>query len=333
MEKNKIQISKEYSFENIKITEVGPRDGLQNESTHLSTEDKIEFINGLISAGLTNIEVTSFVSPKKIPQLQDAEQVFKSVIQMHQLDVEKDLLKLYCLVPNLAGWNRVKDLGVKDIAIFTSTSNTFNLKNIGQNVHDSFDIMKPVVDSAREAGVRVRGYVSTVFGCPYEGKIDFAKVKDVIVRFIKLGVNHISLGDTIGVGAPGDVLKLMTYLNGELKSEYYELIFPKLGLHFHDTRGLALANILMGLNLGIKEFDSSAGGLGGCPYAAGASGNVATEDVVKLFNSLNINSHSHPLNLIKIYEVSSKVLRKISKNPPSKFLQTFHQPNFEPFNL
>ncbi|HEY6147100.1 MAG TPA: hydroxymethylglutaryl-CoA lyase, partial [Thermoanaerobaculia bacterium] len=243
----------------VTVYEVGPRDGLQNESESLPVPTKIEFVDRLTEAGLPAIEVGSFVSPKSIPQLADTDEVYRRI---HR----KSGVRYPALVPNVRGLERAMACGVLEIAVFTAASETFNRRNINAGVDESIERFRPVVARAGEERIRVRGYVSTAFGCPFEGPVSPEAVREVVHKLLDLPVDEISLGDTIGVATPSDVYDVVETL--------YESGVTRgvLALHFHDTRGTALANVYAGLECGITTFDSSAGGLGGCPYAPGAAG-------------------------------------------------------------
>ena len=290
----------------VRIVEVGPRDGLQNEPTILSQEVKIQFIRGLVQAGLTDIEATSFVRADRIPQMGDARFLFEALKQ--EVSVEKN--HLICLVPNRTGLEHALKVGVKDIAVFTATSEEFNQKNINASIDESFVRIKEVCTQAKKQGVRVRGYLSTVFGCPYVGPTSLKKMVELSERLFDLGVYEVSLGDTIGVANPLQVVKVATELR-VLTS------LDKFSLHMHDTRGTALANVLAGLEVGFLSFDSSAGGLGGCPYAAGATGNLATEDLVYLLHSMGIETG---VDLEKLSMASTKLLEQLQRSSSSKYL-------------
>lgn len=295
--------------EQVKIVEVGPRDGLQNEKTAITTADKFEFIVKLIAAGLKNIEVTSFVKAAAIPQMGDAVELFEMVRQ--QLDT--DQLHFPCLVPNMKGYETAKKLGVKEISLFSATSDTFTKKNVNATIEETFDRMAEVASEAQRDGVLIRGYVSTAYGCPYEGAIDIKKLSSLISKFFALGAYEVSIGDTIGIALPNQVRQ-------SLKSLKQDYSLDKLALHFHDTRGMALTNILVSLEEGARVFDSSAGGLGGCPYAKGATGNVATEDVWYLVQSLGLETG---IDLPKLAEASQFILSKVNRATESKFLKAF----------
>jgi hydroxymethylglutaryl-CoA lyase len=258
----------------VRIVEVGARDGLQNEKTIVPTATKIELIDRLSATGLQTIEATSFVSPKWIPQLADAAEVFAAI--------EKRPGVAYpVLVPNLQGYERARAVGAEEIAVFTAASEAFNRKNINATIDESIDRFMPVIERARADGVRVRGYVSTVLGCPYQGEVPVADVVRVAKRMHALGCYEISLGDTIGIGTPAKARAMLRAVADAVPIE-------SIAVHFHDTRGQALANILACLEEGVAVVDSSVSGTGGCPYAKGASGNVATEDVVYMLNGMDI---------------------------------------------
>jgi hydroxymethylglutaryl-CoA lyase len=258
------------------IYEVGPRDGLQNEPVALDTEAKIELVNRLSGAGFSHIEVTSFVNPKWIPNLADAEEVFSGIERV-------DGVVYSALVPNERGLDRALRARVDEVNVFMSASETHNRKNINKSIDETFPVLKPVIDGAKQAGLSVRGYVSTVFGCPYEGAVDVEAVVKVTLKLAELGVDEISLGDTIGVAVPSQVCTVIDRLKRDIPLD-------RIALHFHDTWGTALANIVTGWNLGVRKFDSSIGGLGGCPYAPGASGNVSTDDLLYMLHRMGIET-------------------------------------------
>lgn len=289
-----------------RVVEVSPRDGLQNEPTILSEELKIGFIEKLVAAGLTEIEATSFVRADKIPQMGDAVQLFGSLTKK----VTPDQNHLICLVPNTKGLENAIQAGVKDIAVFTATSEEFNKKNINASIDESFVRITEVCSEAVKNGIRVRGYISTVFGCPYEGKTSLKKMAELSERLFDLGVYEVSLGDTIGVANPLQVKAVAKELSPSFSLE-------KFSLHMHDTRGTALANVLVGLEAGFTSFDSSAGGLGGCPYAAGATGNLATEDLVYMLHSMGVQTG---IDLDKLSEASSFILNELGRKSSSKYL-------------
>lgn len=258
----------------VRIVEVGARDGLQNEKAIISTTTKIELIDRLSATGLRTIEATSFVSPKWIPQLADASEVYAGI-------EKKPGVAYPVLVPNLQGYERAREVGASEVAIFAAASEAFSRKNINASIDESIERFVPVLERARADGVKVRGYVSTVLGCPYQGEVPLADVVRVAKRLHAIGCYEISLGDTIGIGTPGNARAMLRAVAGEVP-------MSALAVHFHDTRGQALANILACLEEGVTVVDSSVSGTGGCPYAKGASGNVATEDVVYMLQGMGI---------------------------------------------
>ncbi|GAB2612406.1 hydroxymethylglutaryl-CoA lyase [Novilysobacter erysipheiresistens] len=258
----------------VRIVEVGPRDGLQNEKTLVATADKVELIDRLSATGLQSIEATSFVSPKWVPQLADAAEVFAGITR-------KPGVHYPVLVPNEKGYERAREVGVEEIAVFTAASEAFNQKNINASIDESLARFAPVMARAKADGVRVRGYVSTVLGCPYQGEVPLADVVRVARELHAMGCYEISLGDTIGIGTPGKARAM-------LKAVAADVPMAALAVHFHDTYGQALSNILACLEEGVAVVDSAVSGVGGCPYAKGASGNVASEDVVYMLHGLGI---------------------------------------------
>ena len=288
----------------VRIVEVGPRDGLQNESAIVATEKKAEFIRMLVAAGSKEIEVASFVHPKWVPQLADAQDLIR------QLEPHADV-RYSALVPNMKGLERAIETGIRRIAVFTAASETFNRKNINMGIQESIAVFTPVVARALKEGLSVRGYVSTCFVCPYEGSIAKEKVAEVAGSLFALGVDEVSIGDTIGAATPRDV---------EITAGYLLARFPpaRLAMHFHDTYGMAVANVYQALQMGITTFDSSAGGLGGCPYAPGASGNVATEDLVYLFDRLQIETG---IDLKLLRRASHFIGQQLARDLPSRVLK------------
>jgi isopropylmalate/homocitrate/citramalate synthase len=288
----------------VKVVEVGPRDGLQNEKVTIPTEAKVAYITALADAGLKVIEAGAFVSPKWVPQMADSADVYR--------DIPKDPGVDYpVLVPNMKGLERAIDAGVKSIAIFTAASDTFNKRNINMTIDESFENYAPVAARALEEGMRMRGYVSTAFGSPYEGDVPPEKVLEVVARLLDLGCYEVSVGDTIGVGTPMQVQGIIGML--------LQVVPPsKLAMHFHDTRGTALANTLAALEMGIATFDASSGGLGGCPYAPGASGNLATEDLIYMLGKMGIETGVH---LDRLVAASSIVAPYLDHPLPGKYLQ------------
>lgn len=293
----------------VRIVEVGPRDGLQNEKTILATEDKFEFIRLLTEAGLPAIETTSFVKAPAIPQMADGHDLFKRVAA----ELSGRGASYPCLVPNMHGLQDALSVGVKEIALFSATSDSFTKKNVNATVKETFERMKPVAEEAKRQGLKVRAYISMAYGCPYEGDIPHEKLVQVIEDFLKLGVYEVSIGDTIGIAKPNQVAESLKILVPQFGAD-------KLAMHFHDTRGMALANILKSLEAGIRTYDASAGGLGGCPYAKGATGNVATEDVWYLCHSMGLNTG---VDLDKLVKASQFILQKVNKDTPSKFLKAY----------
>ena len=261
---------------NVTIVEVGPRDGLQNEKGAIATADKIAFVDKLSAAGLPVIEVSAFVSPKWVPQMADAAEVFAGITR-------RPGTRYTALVPNVAGLERAQKASVTEVAIFAASTETFSRKNINQTIDESFATYKQVCDRALASGMRVRGYLSTAFGCPYEGAVSEEAVATLTARLIDLGVFEVAVSDTIGIARPDDVPRV---LNAVLK----KVPADRVALHFHDTRGHALANVQAALPFGIRTFDASAGGLGGCPYAPGAPGNLATGGLVQLLESLGFET-------------------------------------------
>ena len=260
----------------VRIVEVGPRDGLQNEKAIIPTAAKIELIDRLSATGLRSIEATSFVSPKWVPQLADAAEVFSGIRRAPGVAYP-------VLVPNLQGYERARAVGVEEVAVFTAASEAFNRKNINAGIDESIERFMPVLERARADGVKVRGYVSTVLGCPYQGAVPVADVVRVARRMHELGCYEVSLGDTIGIGTPAGARAMLRAVAGAVP-------MAALAIHFHDTRGQALANILACLEEGVAVVDAAVSGTGGCPYAPGASGNVATEDVVYMLEGMGIDT-------------------------------------------
>ena len=284
----------------VKIVEVGPRDGLQNEKQAIDTATKVELIARLGASGLKTIEATAFVSPKWVPQMADNAEVMRQITRL-------DGVTYPVLTPNLKGLEAALATGVTEVAVFAAASEAFSQKNINCSIDESIERFVPVIESAREHGVAVRGYVSTVVGCPYQGDVPPEKVAEVSKALFDLGCYEISLGDTIGVGTP---LKVQTMLAEVSKA----VPMDKLAGHFHNTYGMAIANIYASLQMGMAVFDASVAGLGGCPYAKGASGNVATEDVVYLLNGLGIDSG---VDLTSLVETAVWVSAQLGRAPAS----------------
>jgi hydroxymethylglutaryl-CoA lyase len=287
----------------ITVVEVGPRDGLQNERAAVSTADKIEFVNRLGAAQLPVIEVSAFVSPKWVPQMADAAQVFAGITR-------RPGTRYTALVPNLTGLERAQQAAVTEIAVFAASTETFSRKNINQSIDDSFATYRQVCDAARAAGLRVRGYLSTAFGCPYEGAVSPAVVAALTARLIDLGVFEVAVSDTIGIAHPGQIPAVLEAVLARVPVE-------RVALHFHDTRGTALANVFAGLECGVTTYDASAGGLGGCPYAPGASGNLATEDLLYLLEGLGVHTG---VTLARVVEASRRLSESLGHRPPGRYL-------------
>ncbi|TMC16605.1 MAG: hydroxymethylglutaryl-CoA lyase [Chloroflexi bacterium] len=290
----------------VRVVEVGPRDGLQNEKVLISTEQKIQFINMLAEAGLPVVEATSFVSPRAIPQLSDASEVMAGLTRFSTTEYP-------VLVPNLKGMERALAAGVRSVAVFTAASESFTRHNINATIAESLANFRPVVALAQQEGVPVRGYISTVFGCPYEGAVAPQQVLTVAQALIEMGIGELSLGDTIGVATPNQVIDVLGLLMDE-----GAIPVERLAVHFHDTRGTALANVLMALQLGISIVDSSAGGLGGCPYAPGAAGNLATEDLLYMLHGMGIHTG---VNLEKVVAATRFIAPLLGHAPTSKYYQ------------
>jgi hydroxymethylglutaryl-CoA lyase len=285
----------------VRIVEVGPRDGLQNEKAIISSADKIALIDRLSATGLACIEATSFVSPKWVPQLADAAEVFTGI-------TKRPGVSYPVLVPNEQGYVRARAVGATEVAVFTAASEAFNQRNINATIDESIARFEPVLAAAKADGVKVRGYVSTVLGCPYQGEVPVADVVRVARRLHKLGCYEISLGDTIGIGTPKKAAQM-------LRSVSEEVPMSALAVHFHDTYGQALANILACLDEGVRVIDSAVSGTGGCPYAHGASGNVATEDVAYMLEGLGMSTG---VDLGKLVETGRWLAALLGRSTGSK---------------
>jgi hydroxymethylglutaryl-CoA lyase len=288
----------------VTIKEVGPRDGLQNEKAFISTEDKIAWINKLSNTGLSHIEITSFVPPKWIPQLADSFEVANGI-------AKKDEITYSALVPNSKGLKRAIEANVNELAVFMSASEGHNKSNINKTIRETFPVLREVVSEGLAENKRVRGYVSTVFGCPYDGVVSTDNVIRVVDALLEMGVYEISLGDTIGVANPKQVEDVLTQLFKRFDANHF-------AMHFHNTRGLALANVVASLQMGVTTYDSSLGGLGGCPYAKGASGNLATDDLVYMLNSMGIQTN---VNGEKLLEAATFIEKKIGRQLSSHQMQ------------
>lgn len=304
-DQSKIQNQESKIPRRVTVVEVGPRDGLQNERRQIPTEAKVCFVDALSAAGFPVIEATSFVHPNAVPQLADAEQVLAAIARRPET-------RYLSLVPNPRGLERALRAGAREIAVFTAASETFNRRNINRTIDESFRDIAGVMAEARPAGLWTRGYVSTAFGCPYEGSVMVERVVEIAGRLLEQGVDEVSIGDTIGVATPGDVETVVGALLDRVPAQ-------RLAMHFHDTRGTALANTLAALHMGIATFDASAGGLGGCPYAPGASGNLATEDLLYMLHGMGIQTG---INLDAVVLASRFITGELGHQPTSKYLQS-----------
>ncbi len=298
-----------FQFEPVKdkvsVYEVSLRDGLQNERVTVSLADKLRLIDALVASGLSRIEITSFVSPKWIPQLADGDDVAK-------LAKAPPGVTFSALVPNARGLERARAAGMKEVAVFLSASETHNQKNVNKSIEASLRASAEVTAAAKPLGIKVRGYVSTVWGCPYEGDVDPERALAIAKELHAMGVYQVSLGDTIGVGTPRQTFRIVEMMSKELPLE-------AIALHMHDTRGTALANILVGLEMGIRTFDASVGGMGGCPYAPGAAGNVATEDLVYMLSGMGIETG---VDLPRLVEAGRAAGSIVGRTLPGKVLQS-----------
>jgi len=288
----------------VRIVEVGPRDGLQNEAAELSAGDKAAFVDLLSASGLPVIEVASFVSPRWVPRMADAADVFR-------LATRRPGTRFAALVPNRTGLDRALEAGADEVAVFAAASETFSRRNINSSIDESFQRYGEVCRAAAASALQVRGYLSTCFGCPYEGPVDPVRVRELALRFLDLGVYEVAVSDTIGVAHPGQVRDVLETLLDGVSAD-------RLALHFHDTRGTALANVLASLPFGISVFDASAGGLGGCPYAPGAAGNLATEDLVYMLDGMGIETG---VRLPAVIEASSFMAGRLDHELPSRVYQ------------
>ena len=288
----------------VTVVEVGPRDGLQNEHASIATADKIAFVDRLSEAGHQVIEVSAFVSPKWVPQMADAADVFAGITR-------RAGTRYTALVPNQQGLARAIAAGATEVAIFAAASETFSRRNINQSIDESLTNYAAVCADAAAAGLRVRGYLSTCFVCPFEGVVDPQRVAAISARLLEIGVFEVVISDTIGAATPGDVLRVLETVSGRLA-------LHQTALHFHDTRGTALANVLAGLDCGVTTFDSSAGGLGGCPFAPGAAGNLATEDLLFMLHGLGIETG---VDIDAVAYASRFIATKLDHALPSRYLQ------------
>ena len=291
----------------VSVYEVSLRDGLQNEKATVRLRDKLRLIDALVAAGLRRIEITSFVSPKWIPQLADADEVAEHVVHAGA----PPGVRFSALCPNARGLERAKAAKMDEIAVFLSASETHNKKNINKSIEQTLAAFEETIAPARAAGMRVRGYVSTVWGCPYEGAVDPKRALSIAKKLLEMGCYQVSLGDTIGAGTPRQTKTILQLMLAEMPAE-------KVALHMHDTRGTALANIVVGLEMGIRDFDASIGGMGGCPYAPGAAGNVATEDLVYMLHGMGIATG---IDLDRLVEAGRAAESVVGRSLPGKVLQ------------
>jgi hydroxymethylglutaryl-CoA lyase len=298
----------------IEIFEVGPRDGLQNESTILNVDQRLALIEKLLASGLKQIEIGAFVRPDRVPQMAGTEEVYKSD-QFHQLQEQYPDVRFWSLVPNEIGLQRAQECAAKNIAVFGGATESFVRKNIGMSIQESLDEFARVVQRAKETGLNVRGYISVCWVCPYEGEVRPEAVIPIAQAMLDMGIPQISLGDTIGRAHPEKTERLITALLKIAPAERF-------AVHFHDTYGMAIANIDRSIRLGITTIDSSIGGLGGCPYAAGATGNVATEDVYTLLQGYD---NAAKLNSTKLLQAAAYAEEVLGKRLPSRRLQSFDQ--------
>jgi hydroxymethylglutaryl-CoA lyase len=278
----------------VTVYEVSPRDGLQNERVTVPLADKLRLIDALVVAGLSRIEITSFVSPKWIPQLADGDEVARHAKAPPGVTFS-------ALVPNAKGLERARAAGMKEVAVFLSASETHNKKNVNKSIEESLRSCADVTAAAKVAGIRVRGYLSTVWGCPYEGDVDPKRALAIAEALFGMGVYQVAVSDTIGAGTPRQTARIVEMMFGALPKE-------AVALHMHDTRGTALANILVGLEMGVRTFDASVGGMGGCPYAPGAAGNVATEDLVYMLNGMGIDTGIDLPRLVEAGRAASSIV-------------------------
>jgi len=288
----------------VRILEVGPRDGLQNEPETVPTATKVAFVDALAGSGLTRIEVSAFVSPRWVPQMADASEVFAGIRRRPGTTYS-------ALVPNLRGLDRAVAAGADEVAVFAAASEQFSRRNINQTIEDSLATYAEVAAAARDRRLRVRAYLSTAFGCPYEGAVDPRRVVALAGRLLELGAYEVAISDTIGVAHPGQVRALLPRLLDTLPVE-------SIALHFHDTRGTALANVLAALDLGVRAFDASAGGLGGCPFAPGATGNLATEDLIYMLDGLGLETG---VDLKALLRTSIQMEAALGRPLPSRVLR------------
>ena len=301
------QHSSVFSKESVRIVDVTARDGLQNEKDIVSTDTKLELIQKLVNAGHSDIEVTSLVKPSWIPQLADAEEVLKNLPSVPNV-------RFWALIPNRKGMERALNVGIRHVATFMSASQTHNRKNLNRTRLESLDNIRIVTEMALDEGAKVRAYLSTVFGCPYEGDVSVQTSVDLVKKLLDMGISEISLGDTTGMGHPALVEQVV---NSLVRAN---IPLSTIALHMHDTQGTGLANVLTGYQLGIRTFDGSTAGLGGCPYAKGASGNVATEDLINMFHKMNIDTG---VSLGKAADVGRFLSESLNRQLPGRYHKFF----------
>jgi isopropylmalate/homocitrate/citramalate synthase len=287
----------------VTIVEVGPRDGLQNEAVRVSTAAKVAFADALAAAGLPVVEVAAFVNPERVPQMADAADVVRGLRR-------REGVRYSALVPNTRGLAAARDAGLREVAIFVAASETFSRRNINQSIDESLAGYAAVIADARAAGIRVRAYLSTAFGCPFEGDVPIARVVDLTARLLDLGAFEVAVSDTIGVATPHQVLDTLDALVARAP-------LPSIALHLHDTRGTALANVYAALEAGVATFDASAGGLGGCPFAPGAAGNLATEDLLYMLNGLGVETG---VDIDAVRAASIDIARTLNHPPASRYV-------------
>lgn len=298
----------------VSVVDVGPRDGLQHEAVVLDVADKVTFIDLIAGAGVPVVEAGAFVSPRWVPQMADTGEVFSRLPR-------RDGVRYPALVPNIRGLERAAAAGVREVAIFAAASESFSRRNINQSISESLDTYRVVCERAHQLEFRVRGYLSTSFGCPFEGAVPPGRVAEVAGALFDLGVFEVSISDTIGVAHPGQVWQVLEAVTPRVPVEH-------VALHFHDTRGTGLANVLAGLQAGVSIFDSSCGGLGGCPYAPGATGNLATEDLVYMLGGLGIDTG---IDLAQLVAASDFIAGRLDHTLPSRYYQASRrQPRPEP---
>ncbi|MEW6055811.1 MAG: hydroxymethylglutaryl-CoA lyase [Bdellovibrionota bacterium] len=295
----------------VRLFEVGPRDGLQNEKTPLPLESKLQYIEALLESGLRDVEVGAFVREDRVPQMASTDRIFKALENKGY--TKKRGLTLWALVPNERGLDRAIEAGCKAVAVFTGATDTFTTKNIGMNVAESLKVFKRISERAQKEKIRVRGYISVCWGCPYEGKVKPGNVVKLSQKLLDMGIEQVSLGDTIGVATPREVVDLLLRLKSEIARD-------QIAGHFHDTRGTALPNCLAAVGFGVRTLDCSSGGLGGCNYAPGAAGNVATEDLVYMLEGMGIRTR---VRLDKLCEASRIAVQSLGRVPTSKYLQAW----------